>query len=77
MYSRTPYSALIEVREMKEVLLNNWEKKAEDVMKRNILKNRNDIAGQPIEIEWHVFPGATSMQIAGTQRIYVGDRVGT
>ena len=40
-----------------------WEKKAEAVMKSNSCKNRKDIAGQSIDIEWHVCLGDTSVQI--------------
>ena len=40
-----------------------WKKTAEDVMQSNSNKNRDDIDGQPIEIEWHVFPGHTSVHM--------------
>ena len=40
-----------------------WEKKAEDCMKSDSCKNRNDIAVESIDIEWHVCLGDTSVQI--------------
>ena len=42
---------------------DTWKKTAEDVIQSNSKKNRDDIDGQPIEIEWHVFPGHTSVHM--------------
>ena len=39
-----------------------WDKKEEDVVKRNSCKNKNDIAGQSINIERHVCPGDTRLR---------------
>ena len=39
------------------------KKKAEAVMKSACCKNRNDIAGRSIDIERHVCPGDTSVQL--------------
>ena len=41
----------------------NREQKADAVMKSHNGTNRNDFAGQSIDIEWHVCPGDTSVQI--------------
>ena len=40
-----------------------WEKKAEDAMKTDNCKHRHDIARPSIDIEWHVCPRDTSVQI--------------
>ena len=37
--------------------------KAETVVKGDNCKNRNDIAGQSIDIEWHMCLGDTSVQL--------------
>ena len=42
---------------------DNWEQKAGAVLKSDSRKNRKDITGQTIDIEWHVRPGDTSVQI--------------
>ena len=42
----------------------DWSRcrKAEDVVKSNSCKNRNDVASQSIDIEWHVYLGDTFVQ---------------
>ena len=52
MSSQTLHSASVQVQEMRTVPLTFVRK---NVVKRNSCKNRNDIASQPIDIEWHVF----------------------
>ena len=49
-----------------------WGEKAEAVVKSTDRKDRNDIAGQPIDIEWHVCPGDNRANAANAQTIHVG-----
>ena len=46
-----------------QLFLEVPEQKAEAVMKSHSCKNRNDMAGQSIDMDWHVCPGNTSVQI--------------
>ena len=63
MSSQTRFSAQAQVRWIQPELSKTWEKKAEHNMKSDIRKHRNDIAGQLIDIEWHVCPGDTCLQM--------------
>ena len=42
-------------------------------MKSNSCKNRNDIAGQSIEIEWHVCLGDTSLQMLQKLKAFMSE----
>ena len=45
-------------------------------MKSDNCKNRNDIADQPTDIQWHVYPDDTSVQIL-PKLIHLGDQAHT
>ena len=62
MSSQTRFPARVQGHWTQRVVLKFGEKNAEDGMKSNSCKNK-DIAGQSLDIEWHVCPGATSVQI--------------
>ena len=55
MSSRTLCSALVQVAGDETGALVIWKKSQKMVLRSNRCKNRNDIAGQPIGIEWRVF----------------------
>ena len=46
-------------------------KKAENGMRNHSSKNRNDIAGQSLDIELHVFLGDTSVQILQKLKVFM------
>ena len=53
--SQTLCSALVQVAGDETGALVIWKKSQNMVLRSNRCKNRNDIAGQPIGIEWRVF----------------------
>ena len=55
--------ALVQVHWMQAVFLIFEKKKTGAAMKSNSCKNRNDIAGHSIDLEWHVCLGDTSVHI--------------
>ena len=63
MSSRTQLSAQAQKLWIRPVLVNMWKRKQKQIMKSDTCKNRNDIAGQSIDLEWHECPADTSVQI--------------
>ena len=54
--------------------VKTWENTADAVMKSvNCKKNRNDIACQTIQVEWHVSPGDTSVQMLQNVQFFMSD----
>ena len=54
--------------------VKTWENTADAVMKSvNCKKDRNDIACQTIQVEWHVSPGDTSVQMLQNVQVFMSE----